>query len=88
MKKQINLKWYFSVVQQYIILFISLAYLQLKIILLKISHHEKQSLLLFSEIPIVPDLPIFHFQKKRWQIGVCWQMGGWQIGGCTVIKQS
>ena len=26
----------------------------------------------------------FSFLKKRWQIGFCWQIGGWQIGGCTV----
>ena len=41
---------------------------------------------LWCEIPHVPDLLIFHFQKKRWQIGFCWQIGGWQIGGCTVLR--
>ena len=27
----------------------------------------------------------FHSRKKCWQIGFCWQIGVWQIGGCTVL---
>ena len=42
--------------------------------------------ILFSEILHVPDLSHFHFRKKCWQIGFCWQIGVWQIGGCNVFK--
>ena len=30
------------------------------------------------------DLSHFHFPKKCWQIGFCWRIGVWQIGGWTV----